>query len=179
MAALGASLRHHPDVALRRLWSGTSRHAVRRDRLSVRSSAWMNRNGPPSAADCHWFEEATICLKFGMMRYSGSSATPSRSKNSRWRRKFAAVRNVHHDRGLAAEELLRGLQHRHSRRVNANHWSSDRFGSSATMRATLASGGAVVSGKRRLRHAFCWKMSIGCTSLSAWNDPSGRAAPAA
>ena len=45
--------------------------------------------------------------------------------------------------------------------VNANHWSVDRLGSSATMRATLASGGAHASGKRRLRQAFWGKMSIG------------------
>ena len=51
--------------------------------------------------------------------------------------------------------------------VNANHWSVDRFGSSATMRATLASGGAHASGNRRLRHAFCGTMSIGCTWPSA------------
>ena len=105
---------------------------------------------------------------FGMIRYCGSSATPRCSANGRWHGKFAAVAmsirtGVSRPRNSPAvcSTGTRGG-------VNPNHWSSDRFGSSATMRATLASGGAVDSGKRRLRHAFCWKMSIGSTWLSSW-----------
>ena len=62
--------------------------------------------------------------------------------------------------------------------VNANHWSVDRFGSSATMRATLASGGAPASGKRRLRQARCGTSgSIGSAVPSARKLPSGLLTP--
>ena len=128
----------------------------------------MNRNGPPDSADCHWFDDTTICLKFGMMRYCGSSAMPRCSANGRWHGKFAAVA-MSISTGVSDPRNCSAVCSTGTRGgVNPNHWSSDRLGSSATMRATLASGGAVVNGNRRLRQAFCWKMSIGWTSFSAW-----------
>ncbi|SKV15060.1 Uncharacterised protein [Mycobacteroides abscessus subsp. abscessus] len=45
--------------------------------------------------------------------------------------------------------------------VNASHWSLDRLGSSATIRTTLAPGGAVLVGNRRLRQTVCGPMSMG------------------
>src|ERR1700730_18255707 len=59
--------------------------------VEVVSSAWMNRNGPPALADCHWFEDTTTCLWVGRMRYSGSSETPSCSEDDGWHGKFAAM----------------------------------------------------------------------------------------
>ena len=132
------------------------------------SSAWMNSSGPPSSADCHWFDEITICLKLGRIRYSGSSATPSRTENGCWHGKLAAVA-MSISTGVSSPRNSSAVCRTGTRGgVKPNHCSSDRLGSSATMRATLASGGAVSSGNRRLRHA-CWaKTSIGSTSLRAW-----------
>src|ERR1700722_10134537 len=45
------------------------------------------------------------------------------------------------------------------------------------MRATLASGGAQLIGKRRLRHAGCGPMSIGNIRPSGVTLPSGFVAP--
>ena len=40
-----------------------------------------------------------------------------------------------------------------------------------------STGGAQASGNRRLRHAGCGPMSIGCTCPSGWVLPSGCATP--
>ncbi len=114
------------------------------------------------------FDDDTICLKLGWMRYSGNSATPRCSENGRWQGKFAAVA-MSSITGVCDPRSCCAVSSTGTRGgVNANHWSVDRFGSSATMRATLASGGAQASGKRKLRQAFWGKMSMGCTSPSAW-----------
>jgi hypothetical protein len=121
----------------------------------------VSSSGPPSSDDCHWFDDTTVCLRFGRMRYSGSWATPRCCDAGRWHGKFAVVA-MSISTGVSEPSSCCAVSSTGTRGgVNANHWSVDRFGSSATMRTTLASCGAHANGKRRLRQAFCMNMSIG------------------
>ncbi len=76
----------------------------------------MNRNGPPSCADCHMFDDDTICLKLGWMRYSRQLGHAEVLGERPLAREVRRRRDVHHHRRLRPEQLLRGLEHGHPRR---------------------------------------------------------------
>ncbi|CNV42016.1 Uncharacterised protein [Mycobacterium tuberculosis] len=97
--------------------------------VEVRSSAWVNRNGPPVELDCHRFDDAAVCLWSGRIRYCGSSAMPRCSENGRWQGKLAAVA-MSINTGVA-DPINRCRDSSTGTRggVKANHCSGLRFGS--------------------------------------------------
>ena len=146
----------------------------------MRSSAWMNRNGPPSSADCHWFDDTTTCLKLGRIRYSRQFGHAEVLGERALAREVRGGGDVHQHRGLRARGSCCAVSRTGTRGgVNANHWSVDQVrvvGDDARdvgLRRRPCQRESQVAPRLLART----RSSIGCTWPSAWKLPSGRCTP--